>query len=552
MFVGNFLGPEYLAAAALGNCWFNLLSALFLGGSSGMDELCSEVMTGKRVQGGGEGGSSDRGEVGAGGSVRKGRGHTLPTVLATSTPYSDPTLDAAITVLSLRGVVVMVLASFVIMIGLLGTENFLVVFGGQDKELAETAAGFCDSLIIGLLPLAVSTALGRYLAVRGLVWPGITVDLIANFINITLNAALIEVDGFLGAPLATSVSRWGHVCMIGGYILLRRPPRFTAVASPARTTSTESDSADKIGDESPMGDLQQATDPSTQSVPPAQLPTSPSSMLNTITSLSAPKAGGSNSLLTTQSSGVSSRNAALMIIEKNWHDLEGLGSMCFAMASGAFVVALESWPMELSNLLAGKLDVPSLDAHTVVFNTCVFISLGLPMGLGVAASARIPELLSQGDAIGARTSAMIAILSSVTYNLAAALALLALRGLIGVVFTPSPEVATLCANTALLAALYQLCDGTTCVVGGVLRGLGWGNILTWIIFFVCCAVGLPLGAALAFKAGGDGWGVFGLWLGLLTSALVTALAFFAIYRSIDWDVESKRALEMRRRVESSM
>ena len=34
LFVGNFLGPEYLAAATLGNCWFNILSAAFLGGAS--------------------------------------------------------------------------------------------------------------------------------------------------------------------------------------------------------------------------------------------------------------------------------------------------------------------------------------------------------------------------------------------------------------------------------------------------------------------------------------------------------------------------------------
>jgi hypothetical protein len=37
-----------------------------------------------------------------------------------------------------------------------------------------------------------------------------------------------------------------------------------------------------------------------------------------------------------------------------------------------------------------------------MLNTCVFISLGLPTGVGVAASSRIPALLAAGDALGAR------------------------------------------------------------------------------------------------------------------------------------------------------
>jgi MATE family multidrug resistance protein len=218
--------------------------------------------------------------------------------------------------------------------------------------------------------------------------------------------------------------------------------------------------------------------------------------------------------------------------------LSGLAALGGAMAAGAATVALESWPLEVSNLVAGLLDVPSLDAHAVVLNVCVFISLGLPTGLAVAASARIPALLAAGDGGGAKRAALVAVLTTLSFNLLLAFAMLAVRGAVGAIFTPSKEVAALCARAVLLAALFQVADGLQCVMGGVLRALGWGRAVTALLFACWAGVGLPLGGALAV---GYGMGVAGLWAGLAAGVAAVALAFAALLHGVDWDAEAARA-----------
>lgn len=360
--------------------------------------------------------------------------------------------------LAQRGIFMMTAAAIPLIFGLFSTESFLVSVASQDAELSATAAVFCESLVLGLLPFAVSTALSRYLAAQGLVWPGIAVAAVSNVINVSLNAALIEVDGFLGAPLATSVSRVAHLTLLVGYLLVRKPHI-------ARDTW------------------------------PGWMP------LHAL------------------------------------GDVPGVLTMGRAMLSGAAVVALETWPLELSYLLAGLLNVPSLDAHCVVLNTCVFISLGLPTGLGVAASARIPALLAAGDAAGAQRTAVVTLLSSGAYNVAAAAFLIALRGHMGSVFTQDVEVAALCEQVTLLAALYQLLDGMQCALGGILRGLGWTNTVSLLLFAGNVGISLPVAAALAFTMGG---GIGGLWTGLLVGVTCVTAAFAAIYRSVDWVAEAER------------
>jgi Na+-driven multidrug efflux pump len=568
MFVGNFLGTEYLAAAALGNCWFNILSALFLGGSSGIDKLCSSASD---AAGGGtpltaagapslpplarptspvEGGGAALGGRLSG--RERGRGYTVVAAFSGvgMSPMSPkaaapgPTSfglgiagggggssgaaagkgageslaaegDEVARVWAHRGVFLMCMLSIPIMLLLSLTEEFLVIFGGQDVDTSFVAAGFCDSLVLGVTPLVVSTALGRYLGSQGIVWPGITVDLIANILNVSLNAALIKQDGFLGAPLATSVSRVAHLGMIVAYVGLRKPAAHQQEQLQALPLQPPS---------------------------PLPLPPPPLQLRDGSRSREAPGSGGGPAPAASPPAAHSAAAGA----REPWWDAKGLGVMASAMASGAFIVALESWPLELSNLIAGRLDVPSLDAHTVMLNTCIFISLGLPMGVGVAASSRIPALLSAGDGVGARKTALVSILSSLTYNMAAAIVLLAVRGHMGGLFSDDEEVSQLCAHTALIAALFQLVDGTQCVLACVLRGLEWGGIVTALLFFGWTAIGLPLAWFLAFHIGGDGWGIFGLWVGLLVGVASILLSFFVIYRTIDWDAEAKRALETRR------
>jgi hypothetical protein len=54
--------------------------------------------------------------------------------------------------LAQRGIFLMTGAALPLVLGLYSTEGFLAGVGHQDAELSATAAGFCDSLALGLLP----------------------------------------------------------------------------------------------------------------------------------------------------------------------------------------------------------------------------------------------------------------------------------------------------------------------------------------------------------------------------------------------------------------
>jgi hypothetical protein len=268
-FVGNVLGPQFLAAAALGNMMFGLLSALYMGAASAVDSACAEAYE---------------------------KGHT-----------------AHVGILAQRGIFVMLIAAVAVMGGITQTRHVLILGLGQARDLSVTASVFVSALMMGLVPYVISIGLSRVLWAQGLVWAPIFVDLISNVVNVSLNAMLIEVDGFLGAPLATSLSRALQLSLILFYLWRWQPH-------------------------------------------------------------------------------ISNGTWRGWQFKAALGDLSGLASMAKAAFYGAVECAAESWPLELTNAVAGLINVPSIDAHTVVLNSCLFISLGLPLGMSVSSSARIPQL----------------------------------------------------------------------------------------------------------------------------------------------------------------
>jgi MATE family multidrug resistance protein len=220
-------------------------------------------------------------------------------------------------------------------------------------------------------------------------------------------------------------------------------------------------------------------------------------------------------------------------------DTSAMRTLGLSTLASSLIVALESWPLEFSNAVAGFLDIPSLDAHTVVLQTCIFISLGPPLGMAAAASARVPQLLRDNDPVGARHTALVAVGATAAYNLACAFFLLLGRWHLGVFFTADEEVAALCASVALIAALFQLVDGVQNSLAGVLRGLGKSKLVTVVLFVGWACIGLPTAGYFAFKLQR---GIQGLWMGLLIGLLCVLSAYIMVFRAIDWTEEARKAM----------
>ena len=205
---------------------------------------------------------------------------------------------------------------------------------------------------------------------------------------------------------------------------------------------------------------------------------------------------------------------------------------------GVVHVGTEWWAFEIVALAAGRLGTLALAAQSVIMTMDQIINT-IPFGLGVAASARLGNLLGARDSEGARRSAHAAAMLSVVFGTALLITLMACRHLIGSLFSDDADVIELVAEVMPYVALFQIADGLNGSCGGALRGMGrqWIGALVNSISYYGGA--LPGGIYLAFH----GWGLAGLWMGQCVALSLVGLFEWLIVGASDWEGEVKRAFD---------
>ncbi|MBZ5638621.1 MAG: MATE family efflux transporter [Acidobacteriia bacterium] len=181
-------------------------------------------------------------------------------------------------------------------------------------------------------------------------------------------------------------------------------------------------------------------------------------------------------------------------------------------------VGLEVWAFLAAGLMMGRLGAVPLAAHAIAMNLAT-VSFMVPNALGAASATRVGHLFGAGLhwARTARVALGLAVGFMLVPAAAFALAPAALAGL----YTPDATVIALAATLLPLAGAFQVFDGTQVVSFGVLRGVGDVHLPSAANLVGYWLVGLPVGWALAFRAG---WGARGVWAGLvLALAAVAAL-----------------------------
>jgi MATE family multidrug resistance protein len=101
-------------------------------------------------------------------------------------------------------------------------------------------------------------------------------------------------------------------------------------------------------------------------------------------------------------------------------------------------------------------------------------------------------------------------------------------------YTTDQGVIAIAAQLLVIAAFFQLFDGTQVIGLGVLRGMGDVNLPTLITFLAYWVLGLPIGYLLGitFKMGVNGvW--YGLTLGLMVASLLLFIRFQAISKKFE-------------------
>ncbi len=189
---------------------------------------------------------------------------------------------------------------------------------------------------------------------------------------------------------------------------------------------------------------------------------------------------------------------------------------------------LEVGAFAFASVLVGKLGVVALAGHQIALKMAS-TSFMVAVALGVATSVRVGQLTGAGDPEGAARSGWTGLTLGAMWMSAAGVLFLLFRTEIVGAFNADPGVVAAGASLLVVAAAFQVFDGTQAVASGALRGLGDTRFPMLANLGAYWVIALPLGVVLGFELDLGAEGVWwALALGLLVAAVVLVLRFRAM------------------------
>ena len=218
--------------------------------------------------------------------------------------------------------------------------------------------------------------------------------------------------------------------------------------------------------------------------------------------------------------------------------LHNMGTFARLSALGVIQVGTEWWAFEIVALVAGRLGTISLAAQSVVMTSDQVMNT-IPFGVGVAASARVGNLLGAKNARGAARAANTAAWLSVLLGVIVLAILMGTKNNFAKIFNDDEQVVKLTAEVLPYVALFQIADGLNGSCGGSLRGMGRQHIGAMVNIVSYYGGAIPLGIYLAFH----GWGLQGLWVGQCVALYLVGGLEWLIVAFSNWEHQVKKAFE---------
>jgi MATE family multidrug resistance protein len=176
-------------------------------------------------------------------------------------------------------------------------------------------------------------------------------------------------------------------------------------------------------------------------------------------------------------------------------------------------------------VMVGWLGTEQLAAHQIAINLAS-ISFMAVLGISVAGSIRVGNAVGKKDIAETRRAGFTASFLGASTMLFSGIIFIVFRNFLPTLYINDQVVISYASSLLIIAALFQISDGTQAVGIGILRGLTDVKIPTAITFIAYWIVGLPVGYLLGFNYE---LGVQGVWIGLLfgltTSAILLTLRF---------------------------
>ncbi len=179
-------------------------------------------------------------------------------------------------------------------------------------------------------------------------------------------------------------------------------------------------------------------------------------------------------------------------------------------------------------ILIGTIGYHEQAAHQVAINLASMTYM-MASGLSAAAAIKSGNYFGAKDHQNLRHSAISSYHIVLVFMCVSALIFTVFNHALPWIYTTDNMVISIAAQLLILAALFQLFDGTQVVGLGILRGMGDVNVPTVITFLAYWVVGLPVGYVLGLKLH---LGVQGVWYGLVLGLAVSSILLFFRFQFI--------------------
>ena len=194
-------------------------------------------------------------------------------------------------------------------------------------------------------------------------------------------------------------------------------------------------------------------------------------------------------------------------------------------------LACEVSMFSAAGIAMGQLGKVQLAAHQIALQVGSF-SFMIPLGISIAASARIGQFVGAKNGQAAKTAGTVGIAAcGCVMACTAVLFLIFKRNIIGFFLDladpANQQVIELATQLLMIAALFQIADGIQVSGSLALRGLKDTFVGFIITIFSYLVIGCSSGWWLCFRAGFGARGLwFGMTIGLATAAVLLVLRFY--------------------------
>ena len=189
---------------------------------------------------------------------------------------------------------------------------------------------------------------------------------------------------------------------------------------------------------------------------------------------------------------------------------------------------LEVIAFSFTAIMAGWLGVVPLAAHQIAIGLAT-VSFMIVTGVSSGTTIRVSHQYSMGDFSGVKKATYASLHLVWAFMSLSALSFIFLRIYLPRLYSDDTQVIIMASHLLIMAAIFQLFDGTQVVVLGALRGMADVKHAMIYAVFSYIIVGLPTGYLFAFALQ---MGVVGLWAGLIAGLSTAALLFFSRFRKL--------------------